>query len=65
MIYDVLLAHKARPQCTMGAVICAPDGTFRRTRGSAREYAEELDVRLCPFSDLKQEMKELLEKQPV
>ena len=60
MIYDVFLVHQARPKPSAAALICVPDNPFSRTRESAREYAQDLDVQLCSLSNLKKELKTLL-----
>ena len=61
MIYDVFLAHQARPKSDVGALICVPDNLFSRIRESAKAYAEELDVHLCSLSNLKKELRTILE----
>ena len=59
-IYQVFLTHQARSKKDAGAVICIPDEHFPQIRGSAKEYAEELDVRLCKLSVVGEELKDLL-----
>lgn len=60
MIYDVFLTDQVRGEKSTGAIICFPDVMSGGIRGSAREYAEELDVSLCPLSDAGQELQALL-----
>ena len=60
MVYDVFLTDQVRGERNTGALICIPDALSGQIRESAREYAEELDVRLCPLSDAGQELRALL-----
>ena len=60
MTYDVFLTHQARESRDAGALICVPDALFPQIRESTREYADELDVRLCRMSDVGEELKALL-----
>ena len=61
MIYDVFLTDQVRGEKGTGALMCVPDTLFPHIRESARVYAEELDVRLCPLSEAGQELQALLE----
>ena len=61
MVYDVFLTDQVRGQKGTGALMCVPDALFPQIRESARQYAEELDVHLCPLSDAGQELQALLE----
>ncbi len=60
VVYDVFLTHQLRDKGSTGALICVTDDSFQRIRGSSREYADELDVRLCPLSEVGDALKELL-----
>ena len=61
MMYDVFLTHQARGKEDTGALICVSDADFPRIRGSSREYASDLNVRLCPLSEVGDALKELLD----
>lgn len=61
MVYDVLLADKARRREKHGALICVPDEILEKIRPSAWDYAKDLDVRLCSVSGAGQELQALLE----
>ncbi len=61
IFYDVFLIDQARNKKDTGALICVPDDAFLRIRESAREYAEELDVRLCKLSVVGKELRDLLD----
>ena len=61
MTYDVFLTNQLRNNKDTGALICVTDTFFRHIRGSSREYADELDVRLCPLSEVGDALKKLLE----
>jgi hypothetical protein len=52
MMYDVFLTHQVRGEKDTGALICVPDASFPRIRGSSKEYADELNVRLCRLSEV-------------
>ena len=60
MVYDVFLTDQVRGERGTGALICFPDALSQQIRESAREYAEELDVCLCPLSGAGQELRALL-----
>ena len=60
MVYDVFLTDQVRGQKGTQALMCVPDTIFPQIRESARQYAEELDVRLCSLSDAGQELQALL-----
>ena len=46
----------------IGALICVTDDAFPRVRESSKEYAHDLDVRLCPLSEVGDALKELLDQ---
>ena len=60
MVYDVFLTDQVRGEKGTQALMCVPDTIFPQIRESARQYAEELDVRLCSLSDAGQELQALL-----
>ena len=60
MLYDVFLVDQARKGKDMGAVICVPDDSFPRIREGTRGYAEEMNVRLCPLSEVGDALKAML-----
>lgn len=64
IMYDVFLTNQLRQKLgkdDVGALICVPDAAFPRIRGSSREYAKDLNVRLCPLSEVGDVLKELLD----
>ena len=64
IMYDVFLTHKARQKLggeDIGALICVTDDAFPRVRKSSKEYANDLNVRLCPLSEVGDALKELLD----
>ena len=61
MMYDVFLTHQARGKEDTGALICVSDAAYPRIRESSREYAKDLNVRLCPLSEVGDALKELLD----
>ena len=61
MVYDILVAHKARGNKANCALICAPDEMLNKTRPSAWNYAKEMGVRLCSTSGIRQELRAALE----
>ena len=61
MVYDVFLTNQVRGKKGTAALMCVPDTIFPQIRESARQYAEELDVRLCSLSDAGQELQASLE----
>ena len=60
MMYDVFLTNQAKGKDDVEALICVPDAAFPRIRGSSKEYADDLNVRLCPLSEVGDALKELL-----
>ena len=64
IMYDVFLTDQARRKLgkeDIGALICISDAAFPRVRDSSREYARDLNVRLCPLSEVGGALKELLD----
>ena len=61
MMYDIFLTHQARGGEDTGALICVTDDAFPRVRESSKEYAKDLNVRLCPLSEVGDTLKELLD----
>ena len=61
MMYDILLTHQARGKEDTGALICVSDAAYPRIKDSSREYANDLNVRLCPLSGVGDVLKELLD----
>ena len=47
---------------TIGALICVPDSSYYHTAPSVRDYANDLNVGICSFSDVESALKGLLEK---
>lgn len=64
IMYDVFLTDQVRRKLgtrETGALICVADSAFPRVRKSSKEYANDLDVRLCPLSEVGGVLKELLD----
>jgi hypothetical protein len=61
MMYDIFLTHQVRRKEDTGAIICVSDAAYHRVRDSSREYANDLNVRLCPLSEVGDVLKELLD----
>ena len=61
MMYDVFLTNQAKEKDDFGAIICVSDADYLRIRDSSREYATDLNVRLCPLSEVGDALKELLD----
>ena len=64
IMYDVFLTDQMRRKLgttETGALICVADSAFSRVRKSSREYASDLNVRLCPLSEVGDVLRELLE----
>jgi signal recognition particle subunit SEC65 len=64
IMYDVFLTNQIWCKLgkeVVGALICVPDSAFPRIRGSSRDYAKDLSVRLCPLSEVGDALKELLD----
>lgn len=61
MMYDIFLTHQVRGVEDTGALICVSDAAYPRIKESSREYAKDLDVRLCPLSEVGEALKELLD----
>ena len=64
IMYDVFLTDQIRHKIgkeDIGAIICVTDEAFPRVRGSSKEYAKDLNVRLCPLSEVGDTLKELLD----
>lgn len=64
IMYDVFLTDQIRHKIgkeDIGAIICVTDEAFPRVRGSSKEYAKDLNVRLCPLSQVGDTLKELLD----
>ena len=65
IMYDVFLTNQMRHKIgkeDIGALICVTDDAFPRVRESSKEYAHDLDVRLCPLSEVGDTLKELLDQ---
>ncbi len=60
MTYDVFQVDQMRDRKDIRALICAPDSAYRRIKEGVKEYASELDVRLCALSEVGDVLKELL-----
>lgn len=63
IMYDVFLTDQVRQKLgtnNAGALICVEDSAFSRVRKSSKEYAEDLNVRLCPLSEVGDVLRELL-----
>lgn len=63
MMYEVFLTDQARRRLgtkDTGALICVTDDAFPRVRESSKEYANDLNVRLCPLSEVADALKEIL-----
>ena len=60
MMYDILLTHQARGKEDTGALICVSDSAYPQIKESSKEYAEDLNVRLCPVSEVGDVLRELL-----
>lgn len=43
------------------AVLCVSDDSFERIPDSVREYADRVNVRVCPVSEIGETLKDLLE----
>lgn len=43
------------------AILCVPDASFERIPGSVRDYADRVNVRMCPVSEIGETLKDLLE----
>ena len=52
--------RKKRDKKDFGALICVDESSFGRLRGSSKEYADDLNVRLCRLSDVGDVLKEML-----
>ena len=61
LTYDIFQVDQMRGKENIGALICVPDSAYPRTKESVKEYAKELDVRLCSMSDVEDAMRVLLE----
>lgn len=61
VMYDILLAHQARNKEDTRALICISDTAYPQIKDSPREYAKDLNVRLCPLSEVGDALKELLD----
>ena len=61
IFYDIFLTNQLRERDGSEALICVSDSAFGRVRGSSFEYADELGVRLCPLSEVGDELKNLLD----
>lgn len=64
MMYDVFLTSRLRDkrgENDTRALFCVKDKFFSDIRGSSREYAGELNVRLCPLSEVGDVLQDLLE----
>lgn len=56
----VHFTHLERRKEDTGALICVSDGAFPMLPASTLKYAKELNVRLCPLSEVGDALKELL-----
>jgi hypothetical protein len=56
----VHFTHLERRKEDTGALICVSDNAFPRLPKSTWDYAGEVDVRLCPLSEVGDALKELL-----
>ena len=61
LLYDVYLTSQTAGKRDVGTILCIPDDSFRHVPGSAHEYADQLNVRLCPLSEVGDALKELLD----
>ena len=64
IMYEVFLTDQVRRKLgsnDTGALICVEDSAFSRVRKSSKDYAEDLNVRLCPLSEVGDVLKELLD----
>ena len=64
IMYDVFLTDQVRRKLgsdNTGALICIADSAFSRVRQSSKNYADDLNVRLCPLSEVGDALKEMLE----
>ena len=52
--------HLVRENKGADAIICVPDWAFPEIRSGTRSYAKDLNVRLCPLSEVGDTLKELL-----
>ena len=53
--------HLIRENKRAAALICVPDWAYTEIRSGTRSYADELNVRLCPLSQVGDALKELLD----
>lgn len=61
LLYDVYLASQTRRKKDNCAILCVPDAEFRHVPESVQEYAAQMNVRLCPLSEVGDALKELLD----
>ena len=64
IMYDVFLTNEARQKFDgkdIRALICVADSAFPRVRKSSKDYAKDLNVQLCPLSEVGDALKELLD----
>ena len=61
LLYDVYLTSQTAGKNDIGTILCIPDDSFRHVPGSVHEYAGQMDVRLCPLSQVGDALKELLD----
>jgi hypothetical protein len=57
----VHFTHLERRKGDTGALICVSDSAFPNLPKSTRDYANDLNVRLCPLSEVGDALKELLD----
>ena len=61
ILFGIIETRRMADQAKAGAILCLPDEGFAQVRKSGLEAAEEIDVRLCPLSEVEAALREMLE----